>query len=222
MPVRPQSQISTLFAPAYDLGFMLFALFAGGETRLRESVLNRAGTLEGSSVLELFAGTATLSILASEAGAKVTAVDIDPGMLGVAREKVAKKKMSFSGPGPRLLRADAASLPLAKESFDSVIVSLGLHELKSSEVESVLSEAHRVLKKNGRLVLFDFHRAEKDGIFYQKLFFTFTEGDSVWRWIDLDIQTLLRDVGFAGFSRSFTARGALQLISVDKSAKSSG
>jgi ubiquinone/menaquinone biosynthesis C-methylase UbiE len=220
--LKRKSHPSTLFAPAYDLGFTFFALFAGGEKRLRELVLHRAGTLEGSAVLELFAGTATLSLKAAEAGAKVVAVDIDHGMLLVAKEKIKKSKRAKSESGangalPRLLRADAGILPLAEESFDTVIMSLGLHELKSGTVLTVLKEAHRVLKKNGRLVLFDFHRAEKDGAFYQKLFFTFTEGDSVWNWLDFDIQTLLRTVGFVGFSRSFTARAALQLISAEKS-----
>ncbi len=199
------------FAPVYDLGFFMIAYFAGGERTLRQALLKLAGPLKERRVLELFAGTATLSLQASEKGAKVTAVDLSAGMLGVAKEKVKK-----SGCAVNLIQADASLLPIEGELFDTAIISLGLHEIASREVKRVLAEVCRVLKKEGRLVILDFHKAGKGRAFYQKLFFTFTEPDTIWEWLDLDIQTLLRESGFGAFKRTFTKHATLQYISVRK------
>ncbi len=199
------------FAPVYDLGFSLFALFAGGESLLRGALIESAEPLNGKEVLELFAGTATLSILASEAGANLTALDIDANMLGVAMEKANR-----AGFDVKFVQADAISLPLRDSAFDSVIISLGLHGLTDTEAGVALKEAYRVLRNGGQLILFDFHAAVGLRGLWQKLFFSLTQRDAVWGWLVSDIQTMIRKSGFVEFNRTYVARDSMQYISAFK------
>ncbi|MBI4949374.1 MAG: methyltransferase domain-containing protein [Deltaproteobacteria bacterium] len=213
-------------APLYDLGVWLAALFLGGEEGLRGPVLREleagsgaarerradmARPLEGRRVLEIFAGTATLSIGAASLGAKAVAVDVTAGMLRVASEKAHR-----AGAVVEFIRADAESLPFPDGSFDGVVVSLGLHETEGPLIPLIIKEAARVLRGGGRFVIFDFHRARGGAGFLQALFFAFFEGETAGAWVRTDIQKALMDAGFASFKRAFLKRGVFQLISVQK------
>lgn len=214
MSVKSRSarhMVSDLFAPLYDLGVWFLALFLGGEEGLREKVIAEALPLEGKAVLEIFAGTATLSLMAAEMGARAVALDISRGMLKAAVEKAVK-----SGAPVYPVRADAAALPFGSGSFDRVIASMGLHEASPDAVEGALKEAYRVLKKGGRLVIFDYFRAEGAARIIQEVFFAFAEGEHARRWIDTDIDRLLGDMGFKDFRRKFLFQRALQVLTVEK------
>lgn len=210
----------------YDLGVWFAALLLGGEESLRGPVLreleagrggarerraDKARPLEGKKVLEIFAGTGTLSIEAASLGARTFAVDVTAGMLRVAAEKARR-----AGVGVEFARADATSLPFADGAFDGVIVSLGLHETEGAMIPVVIKEAARVLREGGRFVIFDFYKAEGGTGFLQAFFFAFFEGETARAWVRTDIQKALMDAGFRGFRRSFLKRGVFQLISVQK------
>lgn len=201
-------------------------MFVGGEDSLRGPVLreleagrhgarerrvDKARPLEGRRVLEIFAGTATLSIEAASLGAKAAAVDVTAGMLRVAAEKA-----RMAGVSVEFARADAASLPFMDGAFDSVVVSLGLHETEGGLIPLIIREAARVLREGGRFVIFDFHRAEGGLGFLQAFFFAFFEGETARAWVRTDIQKELMDAGFGHFRRSFLKGGVFQLISVQK------
>ncbi|MEK7773131.1 MAG: methyltransferase domain-containing protein, partial [Deltaproteobacteria bacterium] len=114
-PLCARHMVSDLFAPLYDLGVWFVTLFLGGEEGLREKVIAEALPLEGKAVLEIFAGTATLSLMAAKMGARAVALDISRGMLKAAVEKAVK-----SGASVCPVRADAAALPFGSGSFDRV------------------------------------------------------------------------------------------------------
>lgn len=213
MPEKTSSRhrVFDLFAPFYDLGIWLAALLVGGEKGLRAPVVEAAGPLENKRVLELFAGTASLSVMAAGKGARATAVDLSPGMLRVAGEKARK-----AGVGLGRIVADAAELPIGSGLMDTVIASLGLHETAQPGVPGIMVEAARVLRPGGRLVIFDFHRAGGRAGWVQKLFFTFFEDESAWAWLSTDVQTLLREAGLTAFNRTYSFSGAFQLITVRK------
>jgi len=198
-------------APLYDLGIWLLMLPAGGEDKLRGRVISAALPLEGAKVLEIFSGTATLSLAAVKKGARVTAVDLSAGMLNAALEKA-----RGSGEHIDAVRAEAAELPFHDGAFDRVIVSLGLHETQTDSVPLILSEVFRVLKRGGRLVIFDYYRADGLAGFLESLFFAFAEGESARVWTGLDIQALLKDTGFRQFNRIFLMKRFFQVLTVEK------
>ncbi len=200
-----------LTAPLYDLGLWFLMLPFGSEETLRRAVIEAAMPLNGLNVLELCAGTATLSLMAAKEGANITAVDVSLGMLRVAMEKA--RRQSFA---PRLVQGDVSRLPFSDKVFDRALVSLGLHEVEQSNVPLILKEVHRVLKSGARFVIFDFHKASGWAGFLQSFFFTFGEGESARTWLKTDVQTLLREAGFKDFRRSFPLKGAAQLVSVCK------
>lgn len=81
-----------------------------------------------------------------------TGVDINPGMIKIAQ----KRKDKFGLKNISFLNIDATKLPLANDSFDSALISLGLHEIEKKSRKIIISEMKRVVKKNGFLIFVDF------------------------------------------------------------------
>ncbi len=80
----------------------------------------------------------------------VVALDMSPKMLKINRGKNIDKKNVY------IVAGDAFSLPFPDKTFDSVYWTLAAHEFK--DVSSIIKEIHRVLKKKGLFVLYDFSR----------------------------------------------------------------
>ena len=110
--------------------------------------LDAAGLHPGERVLDVACGTGVVTRLAAERvgpNGAVAGVDINPGMLAVARS------VPSSGAAIEWHEADAESLPLADESFDVVLSSLGLQFVPDKA--SALREMWRVLAPGGRLAV---------------------------------------------------------------------
>src|SRR5438093_11229229 len=112
------------------------------------ALLDAAGLHRGELVLDVACGTGVVTRLAAELvgphGA-VAGLDINPAMLAVARSAPS------SGPAIEWHEASAESLPLADESFDVVLSSLGLQFVPDKA--SALREMWRVLVPDGRLAI---------------------------------------------------------------------
>ncbi len=104
-------------------------------------------------VLELCAGTGYLSRLVARAhpGAELCALDVSPEMLAVGRRRAAAAGL----PGISFVEADASHVPFADDCFDVVLAAYGLHELPSDVRRRAVSEAARVLRPGGRLLVMD-------------------------------------------------------------------
>lgn len=210
-PRPPHFYLYDWLAPLYDLGVRLAAFPFGGEARLRARLLDEAAVTGGLRVLDIFSGTATLSLMAARRGASAFALDITEGMLKAAREKARGENARIG-----LVRGDSVELPFADGSFDRVLASMGLHETRPEALKAILSEAGRVLKSGGRLAIFDFHRAEGLSGALQSVFFTFFEGETARAWVRTDIQSLLSSLGFKDFRRVFLAKRSLQIVTAKK------
>jgi demethylmenaquinone methyltransferase/2-methoxy-6-polyprenyl-1,4-benzoquinol methylase len=105
----------------------------------------------GEAVLELGFGTGNEVLdLAGLVGAngKVAGIDISPGMLAVAKRKLA----AAAPPAAVDLRvADARALPYPTKTFDAVYTSFTLELFPEADIPEVLAEARRVLKPGGRI-----------------------------------------------------------------------
>ncbi|MGH8866616.1 MAG: class I SAM-dependent methyltransferase [Actinomycetes bacterium] len=111
--------------------------------------LLKAATLRrGERVLDLACGTGVLARQAAEqvgVGGKVAAVDVNPGMLAVARASVPSQS------GVQWQAASAESLPFTARAFDVAVCQFGLQFFPDKV--SALREVRRVLADDGRLVL---------------------------------------------------------------------
>ena len=204
-----------IFAPLYDLGVWIIGLPLGGERKLRRLILEAITgadlkSLTGCRILELCCGTATLSIMAAGYDTEVYGLDLSPGMLRVAREKSQRENISL-----RLVQADAVSIPFKKMTFNSVVSSMGLHEMPLDAIRNIFKETKRVLKNDGRFIIFDYHKGKGFSGLLQNIFFIFAEHDEAKEFIRADLQKELREAGFKRFQRKFLAGGTLQIVTVN-------
>ncbi|HLS65941.1 MAG TPA: class I SAM-dependent methyltransferase [Pseudogracilibacillus sp.] len=67
------------------------------------------------------------------------------------------------------MEADFRHMPFAEQSFDIVLSSLAIHNVKSvEEREKTLREIIRVLKPNGQFAILDFQHVKQYAAFFQK------------------------------------------------------
>src|ERR1700731_1837850 len=123
------------------------------------------------TIVDLGAGEGTLSQLLAGNARKVIAVDNSPkmGEFGSKRAKEHGLKNLESGLG------DLEAPPIAKESVDLVLLSQALHH--AIKPERAVQSAHRILKKNGRIVVLDLlsHNFEKERELYADHWLGFSE-----------------------------------------------
>ncbi|GAG31649.1 unnamed protein product [marine sediment metagenome] len=93
-----------------------------------------------AKILDAAGGTGRMSLPLAKMGYSVTLVDISPGMLDVAREKMLKEGVSDK---VNILECDARALPFPDESFDFALCwGAGLE---------VKKELTRVTTKGGKI-----------------------------------------------------------------------
>jgi len=115
---------------------------------LAEDLLREAALAGGERVLDVGCGTGVVARLAAEQvrrEGKLAGVDIDPGMLEVAKAATpAELKIEWH-------EAGADALPFDDGSFDVALCGLSLQFMPDKQ--GALEEMHRVLAAGGRLVL---------------------------------------------------------------------
>lgn len=119
--------------------------------RLAAAVLEIARPDQDDVVVDLGAGTGLLTLPIAERAAAVYAVDSSRPML----ERVAERAHAAGLGNVRCVHADLRELPLADESATIVVSSYAFHHLPDAGKELALSEARRVLRPEGLLVVCD-------------------------------------------------------------------
>jgi ubiquinone/menaquinone biosynthesis C-methylase UbiE len=107
------------------------------------ALLDALGPVEDVSVLELGCGAGDLSLELLRRGAKLTAIDVSPGMVELARSRA---------PAGRFLVAEAERTGLPDESFDLAVGKWVLHHV---DVAAAAVELRRVLRPGGRAAFFE-------------------------------------------------------------------
>jgi len=95
----------------------------------------------GSAVLELGCGTGYFTKEIIKTGAKVTAIDISPDLLAVARKELGAPNVVF-------MEENAYRMTFPDNHFDYIIGSSVLHH---PDIPKALSEIFRMLKPGGRI-----------------------------------------------------------------------
>jgi ubiquinone/menaquinone biosynthesis C-methylase UbiE len=123
------------------------------EVALKQLLIAQAQTAAGQRVLDLGAGTGTLTVMIKQTcpDADVVGLDGDPRVLTLAREKA-----TAAGVTIRFDQGLATALPYDDGAFDRILSSLMLHHLTAEEKLHALGEARRVLWPGGELHVLDF------------------------------------------------------------------
>ncbi|HLP69996.1 MAG TPA: bifunctional demethylmenaquinone methyltransferase/2-methoxy-6-polyprenyl-1,4-benzoquinol methylase UbiE [Rhizobium sp.] len=109
-------------------------------------------------VLDVAGGTGDIAfriIEASDRLAHATVLDINGSMLAVGAERAAKKGLSGN---VTFVEANAEELPFEDNSFDAYTIAFGIRNVP--HIDAALKEAHRVLKRGGRLLVLEFSEVD--------------------------------------------------------------
>jgi malonyl-CoA O-methyltransferase len=108
--------------------------------------------LRGRRVLEIGCGTGRHTVKLAGQGNRVTGMDLSPGMLQIAREKLA------GFPDVILFEGDfLAGKPLCRGPFDALVAALVLEHLR--DLPAFFAEARRLLVPSGELHVSEIHPA---------------------------------------------------------------
>jgi len=129
------------------------------EKRLIEEMV---GFEQGENILDIGSGTGNYSIWLAKKGLKVTGLDQSQAMMNIAKKKAAEENLAIDW-----VDADATQLPFPNESFDIVISVTAIEFM--GDIKAALTEAIRVLKPNGRLVIGVLTKDSPWGKLYQQM-----------------------------------------------------
>lgn len=142
---RTAQRLFAPLAPRYERWARILSL--GQDPRWRRLMLSRLGLAPGSRVLDVAAGTGSITRGIEDAGAAPVAVDQSEEMLRAAWAR-----------GATCVVAAAEALPFPDETFDAV--TFGYLIRYAHDVEGCVAELTRVLKPGGRMGMVEFGRPE--------------------------------------------------------------
>jgi SAM-dependent methyltransferase len=115
-----------------------------------------AAAPSGATVLDVGCGPGHLAItLAGRYGLDVVGLDLDPAMIERARAN-ADRATDIAGRRSRFVLGDVAALPFPDGLFDLVLSTFSVHHWANPTAG--LTEIRRVLREDGRVLLWDFKR----------------------------------------------------------------
>ena len=142
-------------ARRYDL---MNDLMSGGMHRLwKDRFVARVKPRLGESILDMAGGTGDVAFRMARRGAQVTVADINPDMLAVGRERADQRGIE----GLAWAEENAERLSFAASTFDAYTIAFGIRNV--TDIPAALKEAHRVLRRGGRLFVLEFSTSEWPG-----------------------------------------------------------
>ncbi|MGB7062757.1 MAG: methyltransferase domain-containing protein [Candidatus Zixiibacteriota bacterium] len=202
----------------YDLLMKYCFLPFGGEAKCREELIAPIDFSPGEKILDMCCGTggATLAI-AGKAGeaSEIIGMDLSLGQLRRARKKRHLSKVRF-------LEGDVASTGFEEGSFDKVFITHSLHEMPRRTRLEVLTEAKRVLKDRGRVIVLELDNPES-------IFVRLFAGLWLFYWLPFNAETStrrdmlkhglaneVREAGFQKVRKISKLRGVCQVVEGEK------
>ena len=113
---------------------------------ISQTVVKALDIHQGDEVLDVAVGNGNAAILAAQAGAKVTGVDLTPAQIDRARERCKAEKVRID-----LQVGDAQHLDLPDESFDVVLSVMGM--IFAPDHAAAARELARVCRPGGRVAI---------------------------------------------------------------------
>jgi SAM-dependent methyltransferase len=146
--LQQESRFHDTWASAIDPAeVMVEAAFEACTMPENRMIREWLGGIAGLSILELGCGAGEASVFFSKQGARVTATDLSPGMLRLARSVARVHGVSI-----RTMLVSADAIAAGDASFDVVYAANVLHH---TDLPKALDEIVRVLKPGGVFVAWD-------------------------------------------------------------------
>lgn len=114
----------------------------------RYEVLLEAMDRHAGRVLDIGCGDGTLTFRLAERSHRVFGIDDSLLPLRLARDEFARRRRHRT---PLVMNADARRLPFPDAAFDCVVLADVIEHIEAAD--AVMSEAHRVLRKGGQILL---------------------------------------------------------------------
>jgi len=151
-----KEQVADMFnniSKTYD--FLNHFLSLGIDTIWRKKAINELKNDRPELILDVATGTGDFAFeaLRKLKPKKIIGVDISRGMLNVAEQKIAQRKM---GDRFEVKLGDSEMLPFAADQFDAVTVAYGVRNFEN--LEFGLADMQRVLKPGGKAVVLEFSK----------------------------------------------------------------
>ena len=153
-----QNEIGSLYdkiAPIYDIWGKL------AESHARNRAIELAEIKDGQTILEVAVGTglAFYEIVKRNPNGTNTGIDLSQGMLAKAKQRVSQ----LSENNYSLAIGSAFNLDIEKESIDTLINNYMFDLISFEDMDKILTEFMRVLKKDGKLILVNMTEGERVG-----------------------------------------------------------
>jgi len=184
----------------------------GQESRLNRWVANKVKLSKDQSVLDVGCGTGLLTYEISKANpeSEIFGIDASEPMIDVARRKRSNEKCNYR-------QALGENLPFEDESFDVVTSALFFHHVDYELKQKCLSEAFRVLKKGGKLLIADMGKPYTFmGVLLSYGAWIFFRQPEIKENIDGVLDRLIPEAGFDNFEKIARFSGYITVISARK------
>lgn len=135
-----------------------WAFFERSVQQVSDRLVDLAGVQPGQRVLDIATGIGEPAVTAAQrvgVEGHVVATDQSPGMLAVARERIAEQGIV----NIQLVEVDTEVLDLPQESFDTIVCRWGLMFLP--DLDEALRRTHRALKTGGKFATTVWATADK-------------------------------------------------------------
>ena len=167
-PQEKTERVGAVFSSVARRYDVMNDLMSGGMHRLwKERFVARVKPRPGEQILDMAGGTGDIAFRLARRGALVTVSDINADMLAVGQDRAAAKTIE----GLTWQQENAEHLSFADASFDAYTIAFGIRNV--TDIPSALRDAHRVLKRGGRLFVLEFSTSEWPG--FGKLYERYSE-----------------------------------------------
>ena len=157
-PEEKTRKVGAVFSSVARRYDVMNDLMSGGMHRLwKDRLVARVKPRPGERILDMAGGTGDIAFRMARRGAQVTVADINADMLAVGRERAEARGID----GLEWSEQNAEKLTFPDRSFDAYTIAFGIRNV--TDIPAALREAHRVLRRGGRLFVLEFSTSEWPG-----------------------------------------------------------